>query len=103
MVIDNGGRDDEGCIGDLITLEAATAGLGGILVWGRHRDSAELRRIGLPLFSLGACSTGPRRLDDREDMVRIEIETAFASALKNIHAYVSAAADAPEPQFAVGP
>jgi regulator of RNase E activity RraA len=48
MVIDNEGRDDEGCIGDLVTLEAERAGLAGIVVWGRVRDVAELRRIGLP-------------------------------------------------------
>lgn len=65
LVIDNGGRDDEGCIGDLVVLEAKLAELGGILLWGRHRDSAELRQIGLPVFSHGACSTGPVRLDPR--------------------------------------
>src|SRR3954466_741897 len=34
LVIDNGGRLDEGCIGDLIALEAQHCGLGGIIVWG---------------------------------------------------------------------
>ena len=65
LVIDNDGRADEGCIGDLVTLEAAKAGLAGMIVWGRHRDSAELREIGLPVFSLGSCAAGPRRLDPR--------------------------------------
>jgi regulator of RNase E activity RraA len=35
LVIDNGGRTDEGCIGDLTVLEAQACGLGGIVVWGR--------------------------------------------------------------------
>jgi regulator of RNase E activity RraA len=35
LVIDNGGRLDEGCIGDLTALEAAHCGLAGIIVWGR--------------------------------------------------------------------
>jgi 4-hydroxy-4-methyl-2-oxoglutarate aldolase len=65
LVIDNAGRDDEGCIGDLIVLEAAKAGLAGIVVWGRHRDSADLRRIGCPVFSRGSCAAGPNRLDPR--------------------------------------
>lgn len=65
LVIDNGGRADEGCIGDLTVLEAASAGLHAIILWGRHRDTAELARIGLPIFSLGSCPVGPTRLDAR--------------------------------------
>ena len=62
MVIDNGGRFDEACIGDLMVLEAERAGLAAIVVWGLHRDTAQLREIGLPVFSLGACPYGPRRV-----------------------------------------
>lgn len=64
MVIDNGGRVDEACIGDLTVLEAQDAGLAGMLVWGLHRDSAEVVAIGWPVFSYGAVPSGPRRLDD---------------------------------------
>jgi 4-hydroxy-4-methyl-2-oxoglutarate aldolase len=65
LVIDNGGRLDEACIGDLIVLEAQSAKLGGIAVWGLHRDSAELAAIDLPVFSCGTSPSGPRRLDPR--------------------------------------
>jgi regulator of RNase E activity RraA len=63
MVVDNGGRLDEACVGDLITLEASHAGLAGIVIWGLHRDTQELRTIRLPVFSLGALPAGPQRLD----------------------------------------
>jgi 4-hydroxy-4-methyl-2-oxoglutarate aldolase len=67
FVIDNGGRRDEACIGDRITLEAKNAGIAGIVVWGLHRDSRGIVSIGLPVFSLGATPTRPLRLDRRED------------------------------------
>ncbi|NQX30048.1 RraA family protein [Microbacteriaceae bacterium VKM Ac-2854] len=62
LVVDNGGRSDEACVGDLITLEAKLAGLSGIVIWGLHRDTAQLREIGLPVHSLGAYPYGPRRV-----------------------------------------
>ncbi len=65
LVIDNGGRLDEACIGDLVALEAMNAGLGGMVVWGLHRDTDELTEIGLPVFSLGTVPAGPQRIDPR--------------------------------------
>ena len=70
LVVDNGGRKDEACIGDLTALEAASAGVIGMVVWGLHRDTADLRKIGMPGFSYGSLSFGPRRVDPREPEAR---------------------------------
>lgn len=62
LVVDNGGRLDEACVGDLIALEAKLAQLSGLVIWGLHRDTTQLRQIGLPVLSLGAYPYGPRRI-----------------------------------------
>lgn len=63
LVVDNRGRLDEACVGDLVALEVAGAGLAGIVIWGLHRDTRELRAIGLPVLSLGATPTGPATVE----------------------------------------
>ena len=65
LVIDNVGRLDEGCIGDLVAGEAYVSGLAGIVVYGVHRDTAAIEAIGIPLWSLGTCPAGPQELRSR--------------------------------------
>lgn len=65
IAIDNASLPDEGCIGDLVVREMQAAGIAGAIVWGYHRDTAELAAIGLPIVSLGSCPAGPRGLRDR--------------------------------------
>lgn len=65
LVIDNANRQDEACIGDLTVIEAATAGIAGVVLWGCHRDTAELLEIRLPVFSTGANPLGPLGVRER--------------------------------------
>jgi regulator of RNase E activity RraA len=67
LVVDNGGRLDESCVGDLVTLEAKGAGVSGILIWGLNRDTVDIRAIGVPVFSLGTIPTGPLHVGPRAD------------------------------------
>ena len=73
LIIDNDGRLDEGCIGDLVVMEAAAAGCAGLVVWGAHRDTVELLRLRVPVWSYGRCSAGPLATRPRH-------EDALASA-----------------------
>lgn len=67
LVIDNGGRHDEGCIGDLVVGEAFMSGIAGIVCWGAHRDTAAIHAIGARVWSFGACSNGPLELRRRSE------------------------------------
>ena len=69
LVIDNNGRMDEGCIGDLTVLEAKAHGVKGVILWGLHRDTKELHEIQVPTFTYGSIPTGPQRLDKKEDEI----------------------------------
>jgi 4-hydroxy-4-methyl-2-oxoglutarate aldolase len=65
LVIDNGGRTDEGCIGDLIVGEAFMNGIAATVCWGTHRDTAAIAAIGARVWSLGTCPNGPLELRRR--------------------------------------
>lgn len=65
LVIDNGGRTDEGCIGDLVVGEAFMSGLSGTVCWGTHRDTTAILSFGAKVWSLGTCPNGPLELRHR--------------------------------------
>lgn len=65
LVIDNGGRHDEGCIGDLVVGEAFMSGIAGTVCWGTHRDTSAILAFGAKVWSLGTCVNGPLELRRR--------------------------------------
>jgi regulator of RNase E activity RraA len=65
LVIDNGGRHDEGCIGDLVVGEAFMTGMSATVCWGTHRDTAAILAFGAKVWSLGTCPNGPLELRKR--------------------------------------
>src|SRR4051794_41857237 len=54
LVVDDGGRTDQACIGDLVVAEAREAGGGGVLVWGLDRGTAGNPALGPPGVRFGA-------------------------------------------------
>ena len=105
LVIDNGDRRDEACIGDLTVAEAVAFGIGAFVLWGMHRDTAELIEIGLPIFSSGFHPVGPRgvraatqtacKIGDfevtRDDVVIADADGILFVPLANIKAVAEAA------------
>ena len=73
LVVDNGGRLDEACVGDLLALETLLAGFAGIVIFGLHRDSTQLVDIGLPVWSLGAFARGPIRVPPAGSAMRAAV------------------------------
>lgn len=73
LVIDNGGRGDEGCIGDLVVGEAFMSGIAGTVCWGAHRDTGAILAFGARVWSLGTCPNGPLEL-------RRRVSTALSAA-----------------------
>lgn len=111
LVVDNTGRLDEGCVGDLVAGEAHVAGLAGLVIWGAHRDSAAIEAIGVPIWSLGTCPNGPLELRERsrhaleaasighhvtvtkEDIVFADVDGVVIVAAAEVERVIAAAKD----------
>jgi 4-hydroxy-4-methyl-2-oxoglutarate aldolase len=82
LVIDNGGRSDEGCIGDLVVGEALMSGIAATICWGTHRDTSAILAMGARVWSLGTCPNGPLEL-------RRRVTTALTAASLGGHVTVT--------------
>jgi 4-hydroxy-4-methyl-2-oxoglutarate aldolase len=87
LVIDNGGRHDEGCIGDLVVGEAFMSGIAGIVCWGTHRDTAAIHAIGARVWSLGTCPNGPLELRRRSETALVAATIGSVTVTPDDHLF----------------
>jgi regulator of RNase E activity RraA len=87
LVIDNGGRHDEGCIGDLVVGEAFMSGIAGIVCWGTHRDTAAIHAIGARVWSLGTCPNGPLELRRRSETALVAASVGQVTVTADDHVF----------------
>ncbi|MEJ8310584.1 RraA family protein [Agrobacterium larrymoorei] len=73
VVVDAGGDLTNAIIGELMVAHAAQRGLGGIVINGAIRDSAELSAGTFPVFALGVTHRGPYKDGPGEVNVPISI------------------------------
>src|SRR5258706_9895505 len=59
IVVDGGGFNDHALIGELMSARAEQRGVGGMVIWGAIRDSAELKAGSFPVFASGVTHRGP--------------------------------------------
>jgi len=73
VVVDAGGDLTNAIIGELMVAHAAQRGLGGIVIYGAIRDSAELIAGSFPVFACGVTHRGPYKDGPGEVNVPISI------------------------------
>lgn len=66
LVVNGKGNQSVALLGDLITRAAKQQGIEGFVIDGLVRDVADLRDIGLPVFSIGAVPAAPDREEGGE-------------------------------------
>ncbi len=73
IVVDAGGVNDNAIIGELMSARAEQRGVGGMVIWGAIRDSAELKVGSFPVFASGVTHRGPYKNGPGEINVPITI------------------------------
>ncbi|MBB3979562.1 RraA family protein [Rhizobium azooxidifex] len=74
VVVDAGGDTTNAIIGELMVAHAQQRGLGGIVIFGAIRDSAELSAGSFPVFACGVTHRGPYKDGPGEVNVPIAID-----------------------------
>ncbi len=74
VVVDAGGDTTNAIIGELMVAHAQQRGLGGIVIFGAIRDSAEISAGSFPVFACGVTHRGPYKDGPGEVNVPIAID-----------------------------
>lgn len=62
IVVATGEYEEAGCFGDVLANAAQSRGIGGLVVDTGVRDTAGIRKMGFPVFSLSVCIKGTTKL-----------------------------------------
>lgn len=73
IVVEAGGNLDVSVVGGIVTGYAASRGVGGFVIDGAIRDTAEIGAGTLPVYARGICARGPRKEGPGEINVPITI------------------------------
>jgi len=73
VLVVSAGIDDQAVAGELFGTEAFRRGLAGLVVDGLTRDTAALRRLGLPVYSRGVAPKAPPAVKVPEIQVALTI------------------------------
>src|SRR5207249_8564291 len=84
IVVDGGGFNDHALIGELMSARAEQRGVGGMVIWGAIRDSAELKAGSFPVYATGVTNAGPYKKGPGEINVPITIAAIRANPAATI-------------------
>lgn len=73
LVVDAGGSRDFGHFGDLLATCCQHRGGAGVVIDGSVRDTAELKRMKLPVFCVGTNPNRPSRTESGEINVEVQV------------------------------
>ncbi len=79
VLVVSAGIDDQAVVGELFGTEALRRGLAGVVIDGLSRDTAALRRLGLPIYSRGVVPKAPPAVKVPEMQVPLLIGTVTVS------------------------
>jgi len=61
IIIDNGGREDVSCWGEILTHAAKNKGISGVVIDGAFRDIDDIKLVGFPVYARGVVPVTARK------------------------------------------